>query len=261
MPETILQLYQVMGIPSEHFTTIQSESSLWFEKLYKISQFDLKQKNCEMPTIAIRLSAWGIETSSSFKLTGDELIMTVPYSNHCSSTELKQFLEFLQPRLVERIVQKQNTQDLSVIDLYSPLFTAAMTDDSSCSMDLTEPSHFDGAPFKSQRLHDYFQSAVNQNQSPEVMHLTMEETAALSEDMDSPVGHSPSVPLEKALSTGKPIDAEGAVAKASQVVELINSDLDHCDEGYIYTEAFMARLISLIEIYQPLTGIGPPPLD
>jgi len=41
----------------ENFTTDQTDSLLWYETLRKITDFDIKQKNQEMPTIAIRLIA------------------------------------------------------------------------------------------------------------------------------------------------------------------------------------------------------------
>lgn len=256
-----------MGIPLEHFTTIQSDTLLWFEKLHNISNFDIKKKNLEMPTIAIRMTAWGSANGASSKLKEDELIVTVPYSNHCSSSELKEFLDFVQPQLVERIVQKQHTPHMSVIDFYSPVIRDAMTDDSSCSLDSAELSSFDGAPFKTQRPHDYFQSAVNHNQSPAVLDLTADEMAALSEDMDSPVAgavHSPLPPpdlSQKPGPDGKSIDVEGAVAKASRLLSSINSDLKRFDDDYIYTEPFLEKLIALTKVYQPVTGIGLPSLD
>ena len=67
----------------ENFTNDQTDSLLWYETLRKITEFDIKQKNVEMPTIAIRLTASGLLYKSEEK-SDDGLIFCVPYSNHVS---------------------------------------------------------------------------------------------------------------------------------------------------------------------------------
>lgn len=249
-----MQIYQLLGLPMEHFTTNQADSLLLVEKLHKISQYDLKQKNREMPTIAIRLTASGLLQQISSK--SDDLIFNVLYSNHSSASELTQFLDFLKPRLVERIVKKENKPASSVIDCYLATIKAEMTDDTSSLSDSMEVSSFDGAPFKSQ-MPDYFHSAVSRNQSPKG---TGTEETALTEDMDSLpiVFGSPliSVAEQKPLSVSKPMDLEGLVANADRVISSIESDLNQFEEDYIYTEPFIEKLISLTKLYQPITGIS-----
>lgn len=103
VPATILENYRIMGLPMELFTTNQSESQLWFEHLRRMSLFDLKAKNLETPTIGIALTASGLLTESRV-LRNDKLIFTVPYSNHCSASELLGFLHFVKPKSIEKIV-------------------------------------------------------------------------------------------------------------------------------------------------------------
>ena len=103
MPATILENYRTMGLPVDLFTTNQNDSQLWFEQLRRMSLFDLKAKNMETPTIGIALTASGL-LKDSCALRNDKLIFTVPYSNHCSASELLRFLHFLKPKSVEKIV-------------------------------------------------------------------------------------------------------------------------------------------------------------
>lgn len=65
-----------------HFTQDQIQSNLWYESLRKITDFDIKMKNAETPTIAIRLTASGLLYKS--EASEDGLVFCVPYSNHVS---------------------------------------------------------------------------------------------------------------------------------------------------------------------------------
>ena len=103
MPATILENYRIMGLPVELFTTNQNDSQLWFEQLRRMSLFDLKAKNLETPTIGIALTACGLLTDWRI-LLDDKLVFTVPYSNHCSASELLRFLHFIKPKSIEKIV-------------------------------------------------------------------------------------------------------------------------------------------------------------
>lgn len=240
-------------MPCDLFTTNQADSLIWFEKLHKITPSDLRKKNLEMPTIAIKLTASGFLASAS-KSKDDELIMTVPYSNHCSSSELGKFLDFLQPRLIERIVVDGKTPTSSIIGIYLATNRAELTEDSSS---FSEASSLDGTPFKSQ-LPDYFHSAVSHNQSPKILAEGTEETA-LSEDMDTSLmgtkDPSISVAVSKPLSSPNSVNIEEFVENASRMISSINADLQQFTADYIYKEAFIEKLISLAKIYEPVTGI------
>ena len=264
VPETILKCYRLLSLPCEEiFTTDQADSLLWFEKLNQISQFDLKKKNSEMPTIAIKLTASGLLYKSS-KFKDDELIFTVPYSNHSSASELAKCLDFLQPSLVERIVKTNaKKQGVSVIDSYLATITAAeMTDD--ITSDSMELSSFDSPVFKSQ-VPDYFYSAVSQCLSPMPIAPTGTEDTALSEDMDEEISlefESPLIPVASQKST-LPTTISGeldeVVTNANSIIISICSDLDQFEEDnnndYIYSNAFVEKLMSLHKIYQPFTGV------
>ncbi len=267
VPETILKCYRLLGLPCEEiFTTDQADSLLWFEKLNQISQFDLKKKNSEMPTIAIKLTASGLLYKSS-KFKDDELIFTVPYSNHSSASELAECLDFLQPGLVERIV-RTNTQKsgLSVIDRYLATIKAAeMTDD--ITSDSMEISSFDSPVFKSQAP-DYFYSAVSQFQSPMLIAPTGTEDTALSEDMDEEVPLELGSPLIPVAAQRSPLltttsgELDEIVTEADPIIISMCSDLDQIEEDnnndYVYSNAFVEKLMSLHKIYQPFTGIPLP---
>ncbi|KZS16346.1 Uncharacterized protein APZ42_017968 [Daphnia magna] len=264
VPETILSIYRILKMPCDHFTTEQADCALWFEKMHQISQFNLKKKNADIPTIAIKLTASGLlYKSQNFK--DDELIFTVPYSNHSSASELAKFLDFLQPTTVERIISTHgnNSGGSSVIDSYvSKMKGAEMTDDASS--DSTESSFFTGPAFKSQ-VPDYFCSAVSRIHSPDAIAVMETENTALSEDMDveAPLGKfgrfSILNAIEKPLMASKPENLNVVTEEANELIASIVSDLDrfHEDgnEDYIYSDAFIEKLMALNMIYQPLTGI------
>jgi hypothetical protein len=254
----------LLSLPcDEVFTTDQTNSLLWFEKLNQISQFDLKKKNSEMPTIAIKLTASGLLYNSS-KFKDDELIFTVPYSNHSSASELAQFLDFLHPNSVERIVKTKPQKSVSsVIDSYLATRKAAeMTDD--ITSDSMELSSFESPVFKSQ-VSDFFHSAVSQFQSPEPIATVETEYTALTEDMDDEIPmelESPIIPVATQKSPFSTIisgELEDAVTKANSIIVSIFSDLDQIKEDhnndYIYSDDLIEKLISLHKIYQPFTGV------
>ncbi|KAI9556758.1 hypothetical protein GHT06_016549 [Daphnia sinensis] len=261
VPETIFSIYRTLKMPCDHFTTEQADCVLWFEKMHQISQFNLKKKNEEIPTIAIKLTASGLlYKSSNFK--DDELIFTVPYSNHSSASELAKFLDFLQPAMVERIVSTHGNKSggTSVIDCYMSKIKAEMTDDASS--DSMEISIFASSAFKSQ-VPDYFCSAVSRIPSPDAIAAMETENTALSEDIDI------EVPLEKIdrfsilnameKPLPKPENFNAIMEEADALIASIVSDLDqfHEDgnEDYIYSDAFIEKLMALNTVYQPLTGI------
>ena len=251
--------YRLLGLPCEEiFTTNQADSLLWFEKLNQISQFDLRKKNSEMPTIAIKLTASGLlYTSSKFK--DDELIFTVPYSNHSSASELAKCLDFLQPNSVERIVKTNlHKAGSSVIDSYLATIKAAeLTDD--ITSDSMELSSFESPVLKSQ-VSDYFSSAVSKFESP------LPHDTALSEDMDDEIPielKSPVIPVaaqKSPSSTTISEELEDVITKANSIIVSIFSDLDQFKEennnDNIYSDAFIEKLMSLHKIYQPLTGVS-----
>ncbi|XP_057373716.1 5' exonuclease Apollo-like [Daphnia carinata] len=260
VPETIFSIYRILKMPCDHFTTEQADSALWFEKMHKISQFNLKKKNADMPTIAIKLTASGLFYKSE-KFKDDELIFTVSYSNHSSASELAKFLDFLQPAVVERIVSTHGNKSgcSSVIDSYvSKMKAAEMTDD--VSSDSMEISIFAGPSFKSQ-VPDFFCSAVSRIQSPHAIAVMETENTALSEDMDV------EVPLERFSILNAiekpPLASEpenlNVMEKANELIASILSDLDqfHEDdnEDYIYSSAFIEKLMALNMVYEPVTGI------
>lgn len=266
VPETILKCYRLLGLPCEEiFTTDQADSLLWFEKLNQISQFDLKKKNSEMPTIAIKLTASGLLYKST-KFKDDELIFTVPYSNHSSASELAKCLDFLQPGLVERIV-RTNTQKpgLSIIDKFhsylATIKAAEMTDD--ITSDSMEISSFDSPVFKSQAP-DYFYSAVSQFQSPLPIAPTGTEDTALSEDMDEELPlelGSPRIPVAAQRSpvlTKTSGELDEVLTEVNSIVISILSDIDQFEEDdhyYIYSDAFFEKLMVLHKNYQSFTDI------
>lgn len=251
-------------MPCEHFTTDQADSGLWFEKMHQISQFNLRKKNSETPTIAIKLTASGLlYKSQNFK--DDELIFTVPYSNHSSASELARFLAFLQPTMVERIISTCDKKPgVSVIDSYLTTINAAeLTDDASS--DSMEVSVFVSPSFESQ-VPDYFCSAVSRIQSPIMVKET--ENTALSEDLDiemplvtsgrfSVLDGVPKPPL-----ISKPANMNFNVDEADELIASIASDLDRFHEGgnddYIYSSAFIEKLTALHMVYQSHTGINMP---
>ena len=252
VPEQILKIYEVLGLPLKVFTTNQADSLLWFEKLIKISQFDLRKKNLEMPTIAIKLTASGLLHNVSKQKDDDELVFTVPYSNHSSPKELSKCLEFLQPKLVERIVTigANVLHTSSVIDKYlAAIKQAEMTDDDTFSYaDSMEIS--DVAPFKSQ-MPNYFHSANGRGQ--QALEITEDETL----ESDDYKVVSPSVPVASTQTPSSLIESRNdAMANASKIISSIHSDLDKFKDEYIYTEEFINKLISLHKIYQPITGIS-----
>lgn len=267
VPETILKCYRLLGLPCEEiFTTDQADSLLWFEKLNQISQFDLKKKNSEMPTIAIKLTASGLLYKST-KFKDDELIFTVPYSNHSSASELAKCLDFLQPGLVERIVRTNSQKPgLSIIDKFhsylATIKAAEMTDD--ITSDSMEISSFDSPVFNSQAP-DYFYSAVSQFQSPMPIAPTGTEDTALSEDMDEELPlelESPRIPVAAQTSpllTTTSGELDEVVTEVDSIVFSICSDLDQFgeennNEYTLYSDAF-EKLMSLHKIYQPFTDI------
>ena len=233
----------------EYFTTDQAESSLWFEKLFNISQFDLKAKNREMPTIAIKLTASGLLYKTPRTNKEDDVIFTVPYSNHCSATELSEFLDFIQPRLIERIVPTSGVakRGNSVIDSYlasnSP---AEMTDDTS--FDSTEQNSLDFPPYKSQ-VPDFFQSAVSQ------LSVATEQTA-LSEDLDSMELSGPPSPQVSEPVGETIVVTPNWMLNAKAIIDSVKSDLSHYGDDHIYTEEFIEKLMSLHRTYEPITGLS-----
>ena len=211
-----------------------------------------------MPTIAIKLTASGLlYTSSKFK--DDELIFTVPYSNHSSASELAKCLDFLQPSSVERIVKTNpHKAGSSVIDSYLATIKAAeLTDD--ITSDSMELSSFESPVLKSQ-VSDYFSSAVSKFESP------LPHDTALSEDMDDEIPlewKSPVIPVAAQKSPSTTIiseELEDAITKANSIIVSIFSDLDQFKEennnDTIYSDAFIEKLMSLHKIYQPLTGVS-----
>lgn len=258
VPETILNIYRVLGINcEEYFTTDPAETPLWFEKLFKISQFDLKNKNLEMPTIAIKLTASGLLHKST-KTKDDDLIFTVPYSNHSSASELAEFLDFLQPPLIERIVVTEGRKlGSSVIDSYlATIKPAELTDDSSS--DSMDQSSFDCATYKSQ-VPDFFQSAISQ-----LPVGAIEAHTALSEDLDSELMEYGSPAVSPATAKSEVSEPVGQtitmtpnwMTKASAVIASVNLDLSQFGDDHIYSEEFIEKLMSLHRIYEPITGIS-----
>ena len=119
MPATILELYKIMGLPIEMCTTNQSDSQLWFEQLRRMTVFDLKTKNQETPTIGIALTASSLLNKSTTVPKNEKLMYTVPYSNHCSASELLRFLRFMKPKKIERIVADSKITGQSVLSIYN----------------------------------------------------------------------------------------------------------------------------------------------
>ena len=247
-----MNVYRVLGMPcDEYFTTDQAESSLWFEELTNISQFDLKDKNKEMPTIVIKLTASGLLYKTPRTNQEDDVIFTVPYSNHSSASELAEFVHFLKPRLIERINPTSGgaKRSNSVIDSYlASNNPAEMTDDTSS--DSTEQNSVDGSPYKSP-ISDFFPSAASH-----LLEAIEMEHAALSEDSDymeccgSP---SPGV-LEPVGETITVIP--NWMAKAKAIMDSVESDLTQYGDDHIYTEEFIEKLMSLHRTYEPITGLS-----
>lgn len=238
-----MNIYRVLELPCEMFTTNQNDSLLWFEQLRKITQFDLRQKNLEMPTIAITLTASGLLYKNS-KPRDDDLIFNVPYSNHSSASELARCLNYLQPTIVERIVQSPTRKPVtSVVINYQNNRPAELTSDS----DSMETEEFMPPVHRSQKPDEYFTPAS----AATLLLPPIEPSSQSQESTDEIVSSRAS----STSSSRDPTEVEGDVARrAEEVIASLHADMD-ADGRCVYTDGFIKKLIGLAKIYEPVTGI------
>lgn len=253
MPETIFQIYRVVGLPvDDWFTTKQSESVLWYEPLHKVNQYDLKQKNLEMPTIVITLTASGFLNGSG-KPRERDMTYTVPYSNHCSASELKQFLEFLQPELVDRIVplKKKPIHHASIIDNYLSAKPAELTDDDSTEVDVSCDERYDETSSFNTEEPEEFLSAKSSLISQALSGKT--STVEQKEGSKS-VNKDPAVSAEP----DEVNETSAALTEARRMIDALNKNLDdNPAEEYIHSSEFIEQLQTLTKLYRPISGLHP----
>ena len=260
--ERVRKIYEVLGLDKDLLTTDQEESVIWQESLRHVTEFDLKTKNRETPTIAIVLTASGLLYSSAAagpRTRGaaavDKFIFTVRYSNHCSASELAKFLNFLQPINVVRIVDpppgnKKSSSGQSVIDLY-----VAGRKEQNISSSAEMSSDMEEATVGS-----YDELFIQQQQI--VPDELMDTSFQSAEDDDIPQTASVNsagyqTPDSQPSTPAQPSANEKAIAQATAAIRSINAELDAAEnERIIYSTSFMSKLMALAGIYEPLTGIS-----
>lgn len=231
MPENIRQVYGILGIPEHVLTTNQTESLLWYAPLRTVNGFDLKNKNLEMPTIAIVLTASEMLFKSTRSFPSD-LVFSVPYSNHCSASELTTFLEFVQPARIEKIVAPSSKKPVleSVISNYLSSRAVDVPAEITDDMEATENGDFQELYIKERGEED---ESVDEHRG----------------ETQDPLGTS--VPCQSTSN-----EEEEVISRAQEVITSIHLELDQNDPKHIYSSVIIEKLRSLTEIYAPLTGIS-----
>ena len=202
-------MYQVLELP-DVFTTEQSGSLFWFAFAKQITLTDLKEKNRDHPTIAIFLTA--SVSDQNLIDNYDDFAYAVPYTNHCTASELAKFLNFVKPKAVERIVPITGAGcRKSVIDNY-----IKRTESDYCS--------------------------------------TESESADECERFHTPVKRGPSNQPNASIAS-KAIDVENIIAKANELIQSLESDMDNQGNDVVTSDSFAERLVALTRLYEPLTGV------
>lgn len=227
VPSTIFEIYLVLGLPEEIFTTNQTDSQLWFEQLRRMAQFNLKAKNLEMPTIAIALTASGLLHRPTNRDEG--LLFTVPYSNHCSASELAKFLQFLKPRKIERIVQASKSKGRSVISDYIVAIDTQLEPFAGKNVEVIESMDETDEEI-------IFESRVSKSY---VVVMEPEKNMECDDELIS----------SSALAVVK---KRNEIQKAEKLLESICTDLDERGDIIIYSNDFSDKLVSLIRLNERL---------
>jgi hypothetical protein len=209
VPPNIFDMYQILELP-DVFTTDQSSTLLWFSLLKHITIADLKEKNREHPTIAIFLTASVSDQNLINKY--DDFVYAVPYTNHCTASELAKFLNFLKPKTVERIVPITGAIcKESVIDNY-----IKRTESDYCS--------------------------------------TESDSADECERFHTPIKRDPPSQQNASIASNA-VDVKNIIAKANELIQSLESDMDNQGNDVITSESFAEKLEALTRLYEPVTGV------